>query len=122
ALVALLADFLGAPLWLQIVIFVVVAGLCVAILYRKLRRNISKTCEKTNLDAVIGTVAKVETQIPPDGVGRVLVRGISWQASCTAGAEVGEHVRVTAIDGVTLICVPDAPKAPDKPENSIPTP
>ena len=33
------------------------------------------------------------------------VRGMSWQAYCEEGAKVGEHLTVTAIDGVTLKCV-----------------
>ncbi len=104
ALIAMLGAVFGAPLWLQITLFVLVSALCVVCLYKKLRKNIADDCEKTNLDALIGTLAKVETEIPPDGVGRVTVRGNSWQAACSGGAPVGAHVRVLSIDGVTLIC------------------
>lgn len=104
ALVAMLADFIGAPIWLQIVLFLLVAGVCVAVLYKRLRRNISESCVKTNLDAVLGSLAKVEEDIPADGVGRVFVRGVSWQAVCPGGAVSGERVRVVSIDGVTLHC------------------
>lgn len=104
ALIAMLGAVFGAPLWLQITLFVLVSALCVVFLYKKLRKNIADDCEKTNLDALIGTLAKVETEIPPDGVGRVTVRGNSWQAACSGGAPVGAHVRVLSIDGVTLIC------------------
>lgn len=104
ALIAMLGAVFGASLWLQITLFVLVSALCVVFLYKKLRKNIADDCEKTNLDALIGTLAKVETEIPPDGVGRVTVRGNSWQAACSGGAPVGAHVRVLSIDGVTLIC------------------
>ena len=106
ALIALVLDLVGAPLWLQITVFTVVSAFCVAVLYRKLRRNIAAKCEKTNLDALIGATAKVEEAIPGDGVGRVSVRGISWKATCTQYAAVGENVRILAIDGVTLHCEP----------------
>ena len=104
ALIAMLGAVFGASLWLQITLFVLVSALCVVFLYKKLRKNIADDCEKTNLDALIGTLAKVDTEIPPDGVGRVTVRGNSWQAACSGGAPVGAHVRVLSIDGVTLIC------------------
>lgn len=48
--------------------------------------------------------AKVETEIPADGVGRVTVKGISWQAACPGGAPKDAHVRIRSIDGVTLNC------------------
>ena len=103
ALVAMVSAIFGAPLMVQLVLFVAVAALCVAFLYKKLRKNIAEDCGKTNLDAIIGMTAKVETEIPADGVGRVTVKGNSWQAACPGGAPVGAHVRVLSIDGVTLI-------------------
>mgnify|MGYP000848714034 FL=1 len=104
ALVAMLGAIFGAPLALQIVLFVLVSALCVVFLYKKLRKNIAEDCGKTNLDALIGASAKVETEIPQDGVGRVTVKGISWQAACPDGAPKDAHVRVLSIDGVTLNC------------------
>lgn len=104
ALVAMLGAIFGAPLALQIVLFVLVSALCVVFLYKKLRKNIAEDCVKTNLDALIGATAKVETEIPQDGVGRVTVKGISWQAACPGGAPKDAHVRVLSIDGVTLNC------------------
>lgn len=104
ALVAMLCAIPGAPLWLQIVVFFIVAALCFCFLYRRLRKSIDEKCEKTNLDAIIGLSVTVETAIPDDGCGRVLVKGISWQAVCPGGAQVGEKVRIQKIDGVTLAC------------------
>ena len=104
ALVAMLGAIFGAPLVLQIALFVLVSALCVVFLYKKLRKNIAEDCAKTNLDALIGATAKVETEIPADGVGRVTVKGISWQAACPGGAPKDAHVRVLSIDGVTLNC------------------
>ena len=105
ALIAMVSNLLGAPVWLQVMIFVLISALCVAFLYKKLRKNIHDNCAKTNLDAIIGSTAIVENEIPPQGLGRVKVRGMSWQAYCEEGAKVGEHLIVTAIDGVTLKCV-----------------
>ena len=104
ALVAMVSAIFGAPLMVQLVLFVAVAALCVAFLYKKLRKNIAEDCGKTNLDAIIGMTAKVETEIPADGVGRVTVKGISWQTVCPGGAPKDAHVRILSIDGVTLNC------------------
>ena len=104
ALVAMVSAIFGAPLMVQLVLFVAVAALCVAFLYKKLRKNIAEDCGKTNLDAIIGMTAKVETEIPADSVGRVTVKGISWQAVCPGGAAKDAHVRILSIDGVTLNC------------------
>ena len=62
ALIAMLGAIFGAPLALQIVLFVLVSALCVVFLYKKLRKNIAEDCGKTNLDALIGATAKVETE------------------------------------------------------------
>lgn len=59
---------------------------------------------KTNLDALIGASAKVETEIPQDGrrqshgQGNQLAGGLSRRCAKDA------HVRVLSIDGVTLNC------------------
>ena len=44
ALVAMLGAIFGAPLALQIVLFVLVSALCVVFLYKKLRKNIAEDC------------------------------------------------------------------------------
>ena len=40
ALIAMVSNLLGAPVWLQVMIFVLISALCVAFLYKKLRKNI----------------------------------------------------------------------------------
>lgn len=42
ALVAMVSAIFGAPLMVQLVLFVAVAALCVAFLYKKLRKNIAR--------------------------------------------------------------------------------
>ena len=59
ALAAMLVARIGAPIWLQILVFIVMTAICVATLYRKLRKNITEKSEKTNIDAIIGATASV---------------------------------------------------------------
>ena len=51
-------------------------------------------------EVLIGKTARVTTPCRPDG--QVRVEGELWRARCEAGADVGEAVRVTALDELTL--------------------
>lgn len=106
ALLALIANLLGAPLWLQITVFILFSAFCVTVLYGKLRKNISNTCEKTNIDAIIGAEAVVEEDIDEGGYGRVKIKGVSWKAQSEVPVSSGEKVKIASIDGVTLKCEP----------------
>ncbi len=106
ALLALISNLLGAPLGVQISVFIAFAAFCVTVLYGKLRKNIKNTCEKTNIDAIIGAVAIVEEDIDNSGNGRVKIKGVSWKAQSDTPVSVGEKVKVISIDGVTLKCEP----------------
>lgn len=105
-LVALILALAGAPVWPQVLIFIVTAAICVATLYRKLRKNIKEKCEKTNIDALIGAIAVVEEDIPQFGNGRVKIKGISWLATSDTEIKIGTRVKVISIDGVTVRCEP----------------
>ena len=106
ALVALALSACGVSLTIQILTFIIVAAVCVATLYKKLRKSIKDKSEKTNLDAVVGAVAVVEEDIPTLGHGRVKLKGISWQATSKTDITAGSRVKVLGIDGVTLNCEP----------------
>ena len=51
-------------------------------------------------ETLIGKTARVTTPCRPDG--QVRLEGELWRAHCEAGADVGDAVRVTAIDELTL--------------------
>jgi membrane-bound serine protease (ClpP class) len=52
-------------------------------------------------ETLVGAVASVVTPCTP--FGQVRLQGELWQARCDEGAEVGERVRVRALDGLTLV-------------------
>jgi membrane-bound serine protease (ClpP class) len=52
-------------------------------------------------EALIGETATVVRACRP--VGQVRLHGERWQARCEEGADEGESVRITALDGLTLI-------------------
>jgi membrane protein implicated in regulation of membrane protease activity len=55
-------------------------------------------------EALVGALAEVVTPCRPDG--NVRVQGELWRARCEPGADVGERVRVRALDGLTLLVDP----------------
>jgi membrane protein implicated in regulation of membrane protease activity len=52
------------------------------------------------VETMIGASAVVVAACRP--LGQVKIGGEFWQARCDAGADAGEEVRVTGVDGLTL--------------------
>ena len=59
--------------------------------------------ENTNLDRVIGMVAKVTEDITKDEIGEVKVDGKKWSAISKDNLLIGDEAVVTKIDGVKLV-------------------
>jgi membrane-bound serine protease (ClpP class) len=55
-------------------------------------------------EALIGRTARVVRPCRP--LGYVRLDGELWQARCAAGAERGADVRITALEGLTLVVEP----------------
>jgi membrane-bound serine protease (ClpP class) len=55
-------------------------------------------------EALVGRTAKVVRPCRP--LGYVRLDGELWQARCAEGADKGVDVRVTALDGLTLVVEP----------------
>jgi membrane-bound serine protease (ClpP class) len=51
-------------------------------------------------DAIVGAVARVMTVCRPEG--RVRLQGQIWNAYCPEGAEPGDEVTVTSVEGLVL--------------------
>lgn len=71
---------------------------------------------RTNVDALVGRVARVTLPIGPDTPGRVALDGDDWKAEVHGGRAVGagERVRVVRVDSVTLIVEPLGAATPPK--------
>lgn len=119
ALVALVAAAVGAQLWLQIVVFIVVSALALAF-----TRPLAKKCLKgrrvaTNTDRVLGQEAKVTEVIDNiAGTGAVYVDGKTWTARSKNGNPIpsGTLVIVQAVEGVKLMVDP-VPQPVSKSQN-----
>lgn len=70
-------------------------------------------------EEMIGELAEARTTIAPEG--QAFMRGTLWSARLAAGSdpvEVGDRVRVEAVDGLTLVVRPE-PKAVETPREGV---
>lgn len=107
ALAALVSCVLGAEMWLQITVFLVVSLVLLAVLWKRVRNKLTTT--KTNVDSVIGAEGYVTEAIDNlSYTGRVKLGGITWAARSTSGAgiPVGTLVKVERIEGVKVFVSP----------------
>ena len=106
---ALVASLLDAPLWLQVVLFLVVSLLLMLSLRPLVKKYHSPKKIQTNAPANIGKLAIVTEDIDNlQGLGAVKLSGLAWTARSTNGKpiETGTIVRVTKIEGVKLFVEP----------------
>lgn len=106
ALVALLCAALGAPVWLQITLFVVVSGV---LLWPLAKKFLNSKVTATNVDSVVGSVGRVTADIDNvEAQGQVKLGGMEWTARSTSGdpISVGTEVRVDRVEGVKVYVTP----------------
>ena len=111
ALVALIAAACGAPLFVQIALFLVVSILMLVFTRPVAMKYFNGDRAKTNVESLIGRKGVVTGEIDNlRGCGQVTLNGMQWTArSATADGRIpeGNVVTVQAIDGVKLIVEPE---------------
>lgn len=110
ALAALISALLHAPLWLQIVWFLVVSIAALWFTRPLAKKYVNAKTQPTNADILIGKECIVEEKIDNiRGSGAVAVDGKVWTARTEDDgmtAEEGARARVVRIEGVKLIVKP----------------
>lgn len=109
AFVALISAFVGAPIWLQAVLFFVVSIVALVFTRPLARKFVNKRVQATNADKVIGSQATVTERVDNiAGTGAASVGGRIWTARSAGGGviEAGELTTVKSIEGVKLLLVP----------------
>ncbi|MCQ2541175.1 MAG: NfeD family protein [Lachnospiraceae bacterium] len=105
--VSLLLALIGAPIWLQVVVFVVLSAVLLIVGRQILVKKYNNSLEKTNVEAVIGQTALVIEDIDGKlGAGRVIIGGMEWAAAPEeANAKFAKDAQVTVVDvkGVKVI-------------------
>ncbi len=107
AFAALLSAMLNAPLWLQLVWFVLVSVLALWFTRPLVKKYVNARVQPTNADVVIGKDAVVIEDIDNvRGTGAVSVDGKDWTArseSADLSISSGKIVEILRIEGVKLI-------------------
>ncbi len=107
ALVALLVSLAWpGAVAVQVAAFLVVSAVALFALRPFAKRMMANRRVPTNADANIGKPAQVVSEIQPGRVGRVKLGGLEWAARADVVLPVGTWCRVQAIEGVTLVVVP----------------
>ena len=86
-------------------------AVCLVLFFGELglwHRTVRDRRQVVGAHTLIGAEALVTRPCRPDG--QVRLNGELWEATCAAGADVGDETIVRAIDGLTLIVEP-APAA-----------
>ena len=105
ALAAGITALCNGAVWLQVVLFVVVSAISLACMRPIIRKYFTPKLEKTNIDAIIGTVGPVTEDIDNvQALGRVKLGGMEWSARSTNGESIekGALIRVDRIEGVKV--------------------
>ena len=103
ALVAMIAAALGAKLWLQITLFLVVSAALLAALWPFVKKFLKPNVVKTNVDAIVGSTGYVTADIDNvSATGQVKLGAMEWTARSTASSliKAGTLVKVDRIEGV----------------------
>ena len=111
SLVAMIAALLGAHVWLQVILFIVVSACLLLSLRPLLRKYFTPRLVRTNVDAVIGTQGIVLAEI--DNIasqGKIKLGAMEWTARSSSGEKItaGTVVKVDRIEGVKAFVTPVA--------------
>ncbi len=107
ACAAMISSMLKAPLWLQLLWFLIVSIASLLLTRPLAKKFVNSRAIRTNADMVIGQDCKVAEDIDNlQGTGAVVIGGKTWTARMTdpnTQARKGEILNVVRIEGVKLI-------------------
>lgn len=109
SLVAMLAAMMGASSGLQTVLFFLVSGVLLAMMWPLVRKYLKPKYVRTNLDSVIGSQGLVTEDISNvTARGQVKLGAMTWTARSTSGEEIcaGTLVQIDRIEGVKVFVTP----------------
>ena len=109
SLAAMAVSLFHGPVWLQLIMFLAVSSILLALLRPLVRKFVTPKLTKTNIDSVIGSSGLVTVTI--DNVsakGQIKLGAMEWTARSTSGEsiEAGTLVRVDRIEGVKAFVSP----------------
>jgi membrane protein implicated in regulation of membrane protease activity len=108
SLVALLLTLINAPLWVQLLAFLLVSLVLLIFTRPVAVKYLQVGSQKTNTDAIIGSKGIVLVDISEHAAGQVKLKGVVWTAISKNGETIlkDREVIVEGIEGVKLIVSP----------------
>lgn len=109
ALCAMISGLLGAKIWLQIVVFVVVSGVSLAALRPIAKRYFNAKRTQTNVDALVGRTCLVTVTIDNlQAAGQIKLGDVEWSARSSKDEPIaaGTQVRIDRVEGVKVFVTP----------------
>ena len=109
SLAALIASMAHASLLVQIVVFVVVSLVAMAVVRPLAKKHWQPKIQKTNVDSILGREGLVMEAIDNiRGTGQVKIGGVIWTARSTAGEPIPADSLVTVdrVEGVKVMVSP----------------
>ncbi|SEQ78194.1 Membrane protein implicated in regulation of membrane protease activity [Lachnospiraceae bacterium NE2001] len=95
-IVAAVIAFMGGPVWLQIVAFIVVSTVMLLLMRPLAKKHLAIGQEKTNTDSLIGRTEKVITTVDNNaGTGMLKLGDVEWRAVSDDGSVIPEGTLVT---------------------------
>ena len=109
ALAALIVSLIGGEMWLQVLVFVTVSAVTLALLRPLAKKHINGRVTRTNVDAIVGKSCLCVTAIDNlASTGQVKIGDVEWTARSTPGdpIAVGTQVTVDRVEGVKVYVTP----------------
>lgn len=109
ALAAVITGLLGGEIWLQVVVFLVISGVSLALLRPIAKKYFTPRITHTNVDAMTGKLCQVVADIDNStAVGQVKLGDVEWSARSTDGSPIpaGSQVRIDRVEGVKVYVTP----------------
>ena len=104
-IVAAIIGYMGGPLWLQFVAFLVVSTALLLLMRPFAKKHLAIGMEKTNTDSLIGRTEKVITTVDNDaGTGMIKLGDVEWRAVSEDGSVIpeGTLVIIQRLEGTKL--------------------
>ncbi len=105
AIVSAVVAYMGGPIWLQIILFIVVSAVLLFAIRPFAAKRLKIGEQKTNTDSLIGRVEKIRTTVDNnEGTGMLKLGDVEWRAVSEDGSVIPEGTLVTIerIEGTKL--------------------
>jgi membrane-bound serine protease (ClpP class) len=93
----------GVPVGLGFIVPAALAVSAITLFLGRLAVKAQRQPSVTGIDGMLGTHGRARSDIGPGTVGHVDIRGEIWRAQSTTHIAAGQPVRVTAVNGLTLV-------------------